>query len=280
LRNATRITWVAALLLVAALIAAAQTFDAAIVKPTSPGAASVGAQFAFQPAAVVVTNATLYDMVSEAWNIRHAQIDGGPAWSQSARFDVTARAAAGAQPTASQLRLMLRELLQERFALRTRSETREQAIFELRADGPLGNQIRPSSIDCDTALDGRAHFDTAPASDPACTPRMKGMFSTMGSRFETYRPGTSMPRFAAWLTRFAERAIVDRTGLTGRFDIELTFSPEGMTVITTNGIQQAPPADGLSIQTSVREQLGLRLVPARGPVDVLVLENAERPTAD
>jgi uncharacterized protein (TIGR03435 family) len=90
-----------------------------------------------------------------------------------------------------------------------------------------------------------------------------------------------MPQLAATLTAFAGRAVLDRTGLAGTYDIELTFSPEITLFVVEGGpVQVAPQRDGMSLATAVSEQLGLRLQSARGTVEVVVIDSAARPTTD
>jgi uncharacterized protein (TIGR03435 family) len=91
--------------------------------------------------------------------------------------------------------------------------------------------------------------------------------------------GTTMPRLAALLQNEVRRAIVDKTGLTGTFDLELEFAPQGPAPASLPA--PAPSSsEGPPLLTAIQEQLGLRLEPARGPVRVLVIDSAELPTPD
>ena len=208
---------------------------------------------------------------------------GGPDWINSTRFDITAKASAEFQMSPdgppTELLLMLRSLLEDRFKVRTHRETRELPIYELvvaRADGKLGPQLRQSAVDCDGLPPARQ-----PNEPPPCG-AMRGPARIMAG-------GIPMRRFAEMLTAILAvggpagadgRLVVDRTGLSGRFAFNLTWTPEQMpTAAPPPGV---PPIDpnGPSFFTALQEQLGLKLESAEGPVDVLVIDSVERPTAD
>jgi uncharacterized protein (TIGR03435 family) len=90
-----------------------------------------------------------------------------------------------------------------------------------------------------------------------------------------------LSQFAEALGRLLERPVVDRTGLTGTFDVVLGFSPEGTVELPVPpGAQPRPDPNATSIFTALREQLGLRLDSGRGAVEVLVVDSVQRPTLD
>ena len=91
-----------------------------------------------------------------------------------------------------------------------------------------------------------------------------------------------MPLLARMLTGFARRPVLDKTGLTGTYDVALSFSPESVIYVTREtGVREGgTPADGMSLSTALRDHLGLRLESARSPGEVLVIERAQRPTVD
>jgi uncharacterized protein (TIGR03435 family) len=188
---------------------------------------------------------------------------GLPGWAEIERFDIVARAGAvpPAPPAASNLEmLMLRTLLEDRFALTVRRETREMQVYELvlaRRDGRLGPQLRRSQFDCTP--------QPTVAAQPQCTRRNgPGLTAAVGQ---------PVSAFLFFLTGQLQRAVIDRTGLTGTWDIELTFSPDGP------GAPAATPQDsGASLFTALQEQLGLRLEPSTGPLQVLVVDRIDRPS--
>lgn len=151
-----------------------------------------------------------------------------------------------------------------------------------RRDGRLGPRMAPSAIDCGAALEGRTLVDTSPpdTGPPECQPRLSFIVGPQGGTMGLVRKGVSMAHLATLVVPFVTRAVIDRTGLAGTYDVELTFSPDTVQYVLSGGapLQTAQRTDGTSIHTAVQEQLGLKLESARGPVNVLVVESAQRPT--
>ena len=216
---------------------------------------------------------------SEGGRFRHAnQLIGGPGWLESARFDIIAKmdgahgvdtnkpgfaASAADRDAVERVRLMLHHLLAERFKLRLHFETRQLPIYNLviaKSTGELGPEIKKATTDCmeEWKRQGRPE---ARALVCGSIQRARGAGMT-GHAVE-------MGPFVRDLYDWTGRLVVDRTGLTGRFDFTLNFAPDGTT-----------DTDAPSIFTAVQEQLGLKLEPATGPVEVLVIDAAERPTPD
>lgn len=215
-------------------------------------------------------NMTLWQLLSIAYPVDgrfrdEIQLTGGPAWVKSDRFDIVAKAegsptldtnkpgttATDTDRTAvERIRVMLRRLLAERFTLRVHNEMRELPTYELvlgRRDGSFGPDLRRSAGDC--ARDCGSIRRTGPT-------------TTVGL-------GVSAGSLAHTMSGWVGRTVVDKTGIAGPIDFTLAWAPAGSTDST------AP-----SIFTAVQEQLGLKLEPARGPVDVLVIDSAEKPTPD
>jgi uncharacterized protein (TIGR03435 family) len=170
---------------------------------------------------------------------------------------------------------MLRSLLAERFNLTLRRELRELPIYSLVIAGP-GGKLGPNlhaSEDC-TAT----HRETAPtAGDQAALCGVRGspgrlIFGGMPISVLVFQPA---------LVREVRRVVVDRTGLTGFFDGTLEWTPSALaTAPFGTADAPSPPVDGPSIFAAVQEQLGLRLAPTKGPVEVFVVESVARPTPD
>ena len=264
-------------------------FEVASVKPNKSGSGMIGIRFPGVGQFNVV-NMPLSEMVRFAYQVQLQQIEGGPDWATSDRFDIIAKAEG--RPTMSQVHAMMRTLLADRFALKIRHETRELPIYELvlaRADGRLGDKLRPATDECRPV--------TVPAGAPKPPPPGPGNGSRasipdddvdgglrcgalFGPGFITLRQFT-IPRFARDLTMVARRVVVDRTGLTGRYDIDVEFTPEFRPQPPPGAPDFPQPAsDGPSLFTAIQEQLGLKLEAARGPVEMIVIESAERPEPD
>jgi len=199
------------------------------------------------------SNVALKSLIANAYDVRIFQIEGGPDWLTTERFDIIAR---GREGTPDGLRpAMLRALLAERFKLAAHFETRAQQVYALvllRSDGRLGPQLKPS----------------APGNGSA-----SGPFASVGNGVARINGNrVPMDTFAIVLTGsvFNQR-VINRTGLSGEFELDLRFTPDSST---------AAAPEFPSIFTAVQEQLGLKLQSERAPVPVLVIDSVQRPTPD
>ena len=211
------------------------------------------------------TNVRLRAVIARAYEVREFQIEGGPEWVNSDRFDIVARGPEGT-PTSRRF-AMLRAMLADRFRLVTHTETREQPLYVLtlaRADGRFGPQLKRSTLPC------AAQTTPQPGSDCGVDTSNGSTLGTMSAR------GVPMDNIAAALANFAvNRTVVNRTGLEGAFDADLRFATEGAALAVTNRSD-----DASSIFTAVQEQLGLRLQSDRGPVPFIVIDSVQQPTPD
>jgi uncharacterized protein (TIGR03435 family) len=189
-------------------------------------------------------------------------VEGGPAWTRNARFDIDARMDPTTTP--AQLAQMISKLLADRFALRTHTEQRPVNIYVLkmsRADGQLGMQLKRSDPACVKALTARQPFP------PQCQ-------TTATSGFQSR--AMEISEFLRVLSGMGiDRPVLDRTGLTGHFDLQLQYD-----YAPFSGAFASPQSSigGLSFFTALQEQAGLKLEAAREVVDVLVIDSAEMPT--
>jgi uncharacterized protein (TIGR03435 family) len=274
--------------------AGAPAFEVASIKPNNSGDGRTMMQN--QPGRYVATNVTLRLLIRNAYQLQDFQITGGPSWLASDHFDINAkvpdefRAMAPPAPGSGPgpLQLMIRALLVERFKLVVHNETKDSPIYALilaRADGRLGPGLKKSNVDCAAVFAaGRARGGTMPP-PPQPGERMQcgmrvGPGNLMGG-------GALMPQFANTLGMFAGRIVVDRTGLQGAYDVDLTWTPDQMPQrppgapdgpVQFNGVAIDP--NGPSLFTAVQEQLGLKLDSQRGPVDIVVIDRAEKPVEE
>ena len=262
---------------------ASPAFDVATVKVNVSGPGPSFGLMVLPGGRVFAQNLPLRELIRAAYGLEDSQLEGGPGWIRTTRFDVDARA--GGEVTVDAARAMARRLLADRFRLAAHTETRQLPVYELvmtRTDRSLGRSLRASGKECAPV--------TLPAGLPPAPPPPAGggMPLTPGG----FRcPGGLLPghlslrsltttAFASVLwRRQLQRPVIDRTALAGEFDIDLTYLPE---LETFNGRpaseNPALPAQILnapSIFTALQEQLGLTLESARGPVDVLVLDSVE-----
>ena len=214
-------------------------------------------------------------LIQTAYDVKMLQIVEGPAWVRSARYDVEAIASGVTKN--DELRPMLRALLADRFKLGLRREMRTLPIFELAtAKGGLRVAAMKEG-ECMTLGPGspppRLSLPPAPmpnicgwirrvflAPPPASVERIEGA-------------GVSMPDLMALLSPDVDRIIVDRTGFNEKFSFQLDFASSALSADLPVDTRSAP-----SIFDAVKEQLGLELKPARGPVEVLVITHVERPS--
>ena len=242
----------------------AQRFEVASVRPNTSGAE--GVFFDTQRDRFTATNVRIHDIVRIAYAVQPFQLVNAPAWFQSERYDIDAKAPGS--PSRDDLRLMLRGLLVDRFALRVGVEQQLQPVYEMRIasrDGRLGRQLRKVDLDCDPrAVDARrarrGSGPVPPGPRPEC-----------GLTWEAGRlsaGGASMTQLADVLSGFLGRIVVDRTGLAGYFEFEVQYTPGQVT------------SDDPAVFAALGEQLGLTLLGSRGAVAMLVIHSAARPVAD
>ena len=266
------------------------TFEVASVKANKTGGA--GGSFVMPPGRFTATNIPLKVLVTNAYQLSFFQVVGGPDWVSTDRFDIAARAPEGTPPV--QTRAMVRTLLKDRFKLVVHMETRDTPIYALvraRADDRLGPNLKPSTTDCapiraqraaaiaevSRARGGRVPVPPAPGPNEPVVCQMR--VSGRGGATLSYRAGNiTMSALANALRTYVGREVVDRTGLAGEFDFDLQFAPPPTTGSIDAGIPVAPLDDAASIFTALQEQLGLRLESTRGPVELMVIDSAERPT--
>jgi uncharacterized protein (TIGR03435 family) len=235
--------------------AGAQNFEVAVIKPSQP--ASGGRQFTgFQTPGggrLNTINTPLRMLITFAYNLKDYQLSGGPGWANSEPYDITAKAAGNA--TIDQLRIMVQALLKDRFKLVIRHETKDAPIYEL-VVAKGGSKIQEDTVSARSTM---------------------GM--TGPGKFTAQKASLAM--FAQLLGTLTGRPVVDKTGLASTYTFKLDWTPEvGEGGPRAPGAQEVAPPDpsGASLFTALQEQLGLRLQSAKGPVENLVIEAAEKPS--
>jgi uncharacterized protein (TIGR03435 family) len=156
-------------------------------------------------------------------------------------------------------------------------ETKELPIFELvlaRQDGKLGPQLRPAAVDC-AARAAAARAGTPP---PSSGPPGPGFCGTTMNPVSVRGGGATMAMLASLLERAAKRLVIDRTGLKGNWDLEVNYTPDRSQLPPGVELPSSIDPNGPSLFTALEEQLGLKLRPARGPVEVLVIDSVQQPT--
>jgi uncharacterized protein (TIGR03435 family) len=230
------------------------------------------------------TNVALRMLLRQAFDVQDFQIVGGPNWLSSDRFDIVAKPPEG-MIGPEQIRPMVRALLADRFKLVAHNETREMPIFSLmvaRADGKLGSKLSVAKVDCEARFAAARRGGGPPPAFPSPGQPMECGFMMAPGNMNV--GGMPMLELARALSPFVGRIVIDKTGLAGRYDFQMTYAPEGrgFGLGPGPGGPEPPPVDPNmpSLFTALQEQLGLKLESERGPVDVLVIDRVEQPTED
>ena len=223
---------------------AADTLEVAAIHPSRTD--SLNTRIDPQPGGrLVIVNATLRTLLRNAYGVLPFQLVGEPKWSESDRFDIDAKNASGQQITQDTLKPLLQGLLADRFQLKAHWETREEPVYALvvENDGP---KFKP-------------HADASGG----------GMNTSRAPGKVTMR-GTDVPitDLAANIAFHMQHFVMDETHLSGHYDFVLHWNPD------TGEADSAEP----SLATAMHEQLGLRLERRTGPVQMLVIDSAEKPT--
>jgi uncharacterized protein (TIGR03435 family) len=234
------------------------TFEVATIKPSRPD----------QPGQSILvgrgggntfttTNTTLADLIIFAYGIHARQLTGGPSWVETDKYDLTAKPDQAGVPNVTQLKTMVQKLLTERFALTFHNDKKELPAYAISVvkTGPKMNKSQSN---------GR--------SLPGFGGRGPGSIGVQNS---------TMEEFAGFLqSRILDRPVVDQTGLTDRYDFTLQWTPDRPPAAPGENAAPPPPAADAppDLFAAVQQQLGLKLETTKAPVDVMVVDKAEKPS--
>jgi uncharacterized protein (TIGR03435 family) len=225
------------------------TFEVASIKPAPPDADE--RSVSRDPGARLTTsNATLKQLLLLAYQLMPFQVSGGPDWVASDGFDIEAKAG-NPKATQEQFRQMVQTLLADRFQVKAHFSTKEMPIYAL-AVARNGPKLIASKDDSSEV-------------------------SMRNGRGEMTGVNATMAMFALALSRPLQRKVVDETGIKGAYSFKLQFVPE-QNPARPGEDGAAPELNGSSVFTALQEQLGLTLKATKGPVEVLVIDHAEKPT--
>jgi uncharacterized protein (TIGR03435 family) len=231
-------------------------FEVATIKPSNPDAQ--GKLFTVKGRQVITINTTLNDLIAFAYEVQARQIVGAPAWADTERFDINGQPQAQGQPSQRQLRAMIQKLLEDRFKLSFHRDRRDLPVYTI-VVGTSGPKLTRN--------------DANPDGLPSLLFRGLGNLPVVNARLSDFAN--------VMQTAVLDRPVIDRTGLEGRYDFTLLWTPDesqfrglGVRVPPPSGDPNAPPG----LFTAVQEQLGLKFDTANAPVEVLVVDRAEKPT--
>lgn len=235
-----------------------QTFDVASIKPSDPS--SHGMSVGISPSGSFrATGVTLMSLIQQAYDVRGFQVSGGPGWITTDRYDIITKNE-NAGPTEADLIRMndsqrnefrdtmmkrLRALIEDRYQLKTHRETKEMQVYGLMVakGGPKLQTMQPGGRDSSLSV---SHGNEA--------------------NMHVTAKGLPMANLVKYLSDQSGRQVIDETGLTGKYDFQLVFAPD------------LGEIEGPSLFTALQEQLGLKLESKKGPVEVIVIDGAEKPS--
>jgi uncharacterized protein (TIGR03435 family) len=236
-------------------------FEVATVKPVDPDPTD-GRYIKMQGINRFVEKAyTLKLLIAAAYDLNPKTISGGPSWLGSDHYDILAVTPGEVQPTHDEQMSMLRSLLTDRFKLTFHREQKDFSIYELQVT-KNGPKLKASA----------SHPDEPAVVGPGVVyPPHRVVLPARNA---------AMGNFVSLLQRaILDRPVVDKTGLSGRYGFDLEWAPDETQF--SGGLPQAPEGSQMPpLFEAIQQQLGLKLEATRGPVAALVVDQAERPTAN
>jgi uncharacterized protein (TIGR03435 family) len=228
-------------------------FEVASIKPNKTGAGPDSIAIAPGGQRFTATNTSLKLLVIIAYDaVNDRRVSGGPGWVNSEHYDIDAKADRSASP--QEIHRMLQNLLEDRFKLKLHHETKETPVYVL------------------TAVDYQPHFRENPSGGPPHPFRR-------GSDGQTIFENSPISQLAYFLDRRLDREVIDQTGLKGNYDFELNWTPN----LPSRGgdLPEGPAPDpNASVVRALREQLGLKLTATKAPMEMLVIDGVEKPSAN
>ena len=238
-------------------------FDVVSVKPVPMGASLDDGGYRPEPTRFRGKYSVAF-LTSFAYQVADYRVTGGPDWTRKEGYEITASIAGTRQR--DDVRFMIRHLLEDRFRLKVHRELRPMPVYALfmsRSDGRLGPQLQRVERDCSNASSG----------SNMCA------FGWGGDGGRYHAGGQQWSAFVGLLELMSGRPIVDRTALSGQFDVKLEWNPNP-SPFSNAGSTLSEQDQRPILFTALQEQLGLKLEPATEPIDVLVIDSIERPTPD
>jgi uncharacterized protein (TIGR03435 family) len=233
-------------------------FEVATIRPSDP--ARPQQIITLRGAEVITTNVTVHDLINLAYWLHPKQLTGGPAWTESDKFDMTGKPDAPGQPNVDQMKMMIQKLLADRFQLKFHFEKRDLPAYAVGiAKG--GAKIIKSQ------------------DDPKGLPGFYFGRTAAGTTL-TFR-NSPMSQITAVLQNFLDKPVVDQSGLSERYDFTLTFTLDSAQAVRLGGAPTSAPDNpdaAPDVFAAFQQQLGLKLESTKAPVDVMVIDKIEKPS--
>ena len=243
----------------------AQKFDVASVKP-----AQRFAPIRALPGGRLTAATPVRTLIQTAYDLPPFQVLGGPEWLRSELYEIEGKA--DGNPSKDEILVMLRQLLQERFALKTHRESKELPIYNLVAAKGGLKLPAPKQATCEGS-------DPTVALVVRCGKIRILREASAGHVIDGLAGGpVNMAEMAHALTSVMGRVVVDKTGFTGVFDVQITYNSEASSGLPPTAETRDPDLPSLFV--ALQEKLGLKLESSKGPVDMLVIDSVERPSGN
>jgi uncharacterized protein (TIGR03435 family) len=239
-------------------------FEVATIKPSDP--ARPGKVLTVRGQDVVTVNTTLNDLISMAYNLHARQIAGGPSWLDSDKYDVTGRPDVPGQPSVAQIKIMLQKLVADRFQLKFHREKKELSVYAI-GIAKAGAKISKSQT------------------DPNGLPSLFfGGGGPGGGMSFNVRNATIADVAGTLQAVVLDKPVVDQTGLAEKYDFIVKFTPDPGQMAGFGQGGPPPAADNPDappdLFAAFQQQLGLKIETSKAPVDVLVIDKVEKPSAN
>jgi uncharacterized protein (TIGR03435 family) len=233
-------------------------FEVATIKPSEPGRQGKG--FTVRGPDVLTINTSLSDILSMAYNLHPKQLVGLPAWAESDKYDITGRPESPGQPSVEQIKSMLQKLMVDRFQLKFHNEKKELSVYAI------------------TALKTGVKITKSQA-DPNSLPGLG-----FGPMSFNVRNATLAEVASVLQGNLLDKPVVDQTGLSGRYDFILKFTPDASQMAGRGGGPPPAAADNADappdLFTAFQQQLGLKLESTKAAADAMVIDKVEKPSAN
>ena len=203
----------------------------------------------------VTTQGTLLGLVAAAYNVKDFQISGAPKWTDSRNreqlYDIAAKTEGEGTPSMAQVRLMLQTLLADRFQLKLHGEPKVMPVYDLTVDRN-GPKMKPSAPDAATH-----------------TESLSAPLGLYGAKYSNL----SLDQLVVRISPNFDRPLLDKTGLRGGYDFTLQYTLSNRDLVAADS-----PATDRPIFLELQQQLGLKVVPAKEPVECLLIDHAGKPS--
>ena len=204
---------------------------------------------------VNVTNYSVLNAITFAYDVHERQVSGAPAWMATERFDMTIKPSTPGQPNGRQLRRLLQKVLAERFQLVFHNEKRELSVYAITQPAATTHKM--------TAAGPGSNLPTLRYPRAGLLPARNATMTELAQSLQT---------------AVLDRPVINQTTIDGRFDFTLDWAPDESQFASFGTLQQLPDTGKPNIYEAFREQLGLRLEATRAPADIIVIDKVEKPS--